>query len=167
MSGGESAVARAKRGWAQHWQTRHLIAAWFAILGALAWLMQAFGMWMQSQEGKWQNNDYLSVGDSTITADNLMSLLCVAFLLVTALLGGGAVYLLRGRTSGRYPVMAGAWLVTLGQLFAAVLAWIPIDAFYHSTPPNPVFMTPLVIFPLLTILLLTGRADPSDYPIHQ
>ncbi|GAB4585763.1 hypothetical protein [Nocardia sp. IFM 10818] len=167
MPGDESAVVRVKRGWAQHRQTRYRIAAGFAILGALVWLMLAFGMWMQSQEGKWQDNDYLSIGDSTISADDLMSLLGIAFLLIAALLASGAVFLLRGRPSGRSLILAGAWLVTLGQLFAAVLARIPIDAFYYSTPPSPVFITPLVIFPLLTILCLTGRADPSGSPTHR
>lgn len=158
MAVDESAAVRAMRGWARSWRARYRLAAGLAIAGAFVWTMQAFGGWMQSQEGKWQNNDYLSVGDSMVTADNLLALLALAFLLIAGLLGCGAALLLRGRISGRYPLLAGAWLVTVGQLFAAVLAWIPIDAFYHSAPANLVFATPLVVFPVLTILCLTdGR----------
>ncbi|MEV6278655.1 hypothetical protein [Nocardia sp. NPDC051832] len=152
----ESTVAQAQRGWAQHQRTRYQIAAWLAIPGALVWTIQALGAWIQSQEGKWQDKEYLSIGDSTIAADDLLTFLSYAFLLIGLLLGYGAVLLLRGKTSGRRPLLVGAWLVILGQLGAGVLAAIPIDAFHHSAPPNLVFSTLLVIFPVLTILCLTG-----------
>ncbi|MFE3753195.1 hypothetical protein ACFXO9_02705 [Nocardia tengchongensis] len=48
--------------------------------------------------------------DSAITADNLLALLTVAFLLIAALLGSGATLLLRGKPSGRHLLLAGsAW----------------------------------------------------------
>ncbi|MGY4102961.1 hypothetical protein ACW2Q0_25880, partial [Nocardia sp. R16R-3T] len=137
---------------------------WLAIPGALLWAFQAFGAWIQSQEGKWQNAEYLPVGDSMVTADRLLTLLSFAFLLIAGLLGSGATLLLRGKMSGRYQLLSGAWLVVLGQLFAAVLAWIPIDAFYYSTPANLVFVTPLVVFPLMTILCLTQGRRSSRSP---
>lgn len=158
-----SAAARAGAAWAQCRTARYRFAAGLAVAGSLAWAAQAFGAWMQSQEGKWQGNEYLSVGGSSITADNLLTLLSLAYLLVAGLLGRGAVLLLRDRVSGRSTLMAGAWLVTLGQLFAAALAWWPIDAFYHHAPAHIVFATPLVAFPVLTILCLTEvRAAPDE-----
>ncbi len=150
-----SVVSRAHREWVRARRIRHRFAAWLALPGALLWGSMAFAAWMRSQEGKWQNADYLALGDSTITADNLLTLLCWAFLLVAGLLGGGAILLLRGRVSGLPLLLTGAWLVVFGQIFAAVLAWIPIDAFFHSAPPHLVFATPLVLFPLLMILCLT------------
>ena len=151
----ESTVARAERGWVRYQQTRYRTAAWLAVPGAVVWILQAFAAWMQSQEGKWQDNGYLSVGGAEVAADDLLTFLAVAFLLIAGLLGYGAALLLRDRMSGRYPVLAGAWLVVLGQLFAGVLAAIPIDEFHHSPPANLVFLTPLVVFPLLVILCLT------------
>lgn len=154
-------VPRVWAGWVRFQEMRFRIAAWSAIPGALLWAVQAFGAWIQSQEGKWQGKDYLSVGGSTITADNLLTMLALAFLLIAGLLASGAVHLLRGNMSGRYLLLAGAWLVVLGQLFAGVLAAIPIDAFYHSAPANVVFVTPLAIFPLLTIVCLTPGGRPA------
>ncbi|MCP2295715.1 hypothetical protein SAMN04244553_4801 [Nocardia amikacinitolerans] len=155
MAGSESAVVRGNRIWDRSWRGRYRVAACLAILGALIWTMQSLGACVQSQEGKWQDRDYLSVGNSMITADNLLALLCFAFLVVAGMLGCGAVLVLRGNMFGRHLIAAGAWLVICGQLFAAVLASIPIDAFHYSTPANLVFATPLVIFPLVTILCLT------------
>lgn len=157
----ESLATQANRVWAGSRKTRDRIAAGLAIPGALLWLMQALGAWIQSQEGKWQNTAYLSLGDSTITADNLLALLGVAFLHIAALLGIGAILLLRGRPSGRYLVLTGSALVVLGQVFAAVLAAIPIDAFSTSAPADLVFATPLVIFPVATIacLINSGRHE--------
>ncbi|ASF06387.1 hypothetical protein NBRGN_082_00150 [Nocardia brasiliensis NBRC 14402] len=152
-------VARAWAGWVRFQEARFRIAVWLAIPGALLWAVQALGAWIQSQEGKWQDKDYLSIGGSTITADNLLTMLALAFLLITGLLTAGAIYLLRGNRSGRYLLLTGACLVVLGQLFAGVLAAIPIDAFYYSAPANVVFVTPLAIFPLLTILCLTPAAQ--------
>ncbi|WP_280484483.1 hypothetical protein [Nocardia cyriacigeorgica] len=152
----ESAAARVRRGWARARETRYRIAAGLGLAGSLVWAGQAFGAWMQSQEGKWQGNEYMSVGGWELTADNLLTLLSLAALVVAGLLGWGAVGLLRGRASGRTALLAGAWLVALGQLIAAVLAWLPIDAFYYSAPANLVFATPLVVFPLLTILLCSS-----------
>ncbi|MFF2087950.1 hypothetical protein ACFVVM_29570 [Nocardia sp. NPDC058176] len=157
----ESMALRMAGSWMDGRRARHLLAAGLGIAGALLWAMQALGGWLQSHEGKWQNNDYLSVGNSTITADDLLTMVSLASLLIAGLLGLGATLLLCGRVSGRHPLLAGAWLVVLGQLFAAVLAWIPIDAFYHSTPANIVFATPLVALPLLTILLLTEGHAPT------
>ncbi|MGX1772546.1 hypothetical protein ACWIGW_10560 [Nocardia brasiliensis] len=154
-----SVVARAWAGWIQFQEMRFRIAAWLAMPGALLWAVQALGAWIQSQEGKWQDNDYLSVGGSTVTADNLLRMLSFAFLLIAGLLAVGAVYLLRGNMSGRYLLLGGAWLVVIGQLFAGVLAAIPIDAFYYSAPANVVFVTPLAIFPVLVIVSLTPGAQ--------
>ncbi|MEV0764887.1 hypothetical protein [Nocardia sp. NPDC050435] len=117
--------------------------------------MQALGAWIQSQEGKWQNKEYLSAGGFVVDADDLMLFSCFAFLLIAGLLGYGAVILLGGNEVGRYPLLTGAWLVVFGQLFAGILAAIPIDAFYYSPPANLVFSTILVVFPLFAILCLT------------
>lgn len=160
MATDESTLAQAQRGWARNLRVRYRIASSLAIAGALVWGAQAFGAWIQSQEGKWQDKEYLRVGDSQITAEDLLTFLSFAFLLIAGLLGYGAVLLLRGKTSGRYLLLSGAWLVVLGQLFAAVLAWIPIDAFRYSSPPSLVFSTALLIFPLLTILCLTDGRRP-------
>lgn len=155
-------MAEWARVWGESWRTRYRVAAWLAIPGALLWMMGAFGSWMQSREGKWQDAEYLTLGGAEVTADSLLAFLMLAFLLVAALLMSGAVLLLRGNTSGRYLLLAGAWLVLLGQSFAAVLAWIPIDAFYHSTPPSVVFSTPLIVFPIATILCL----HPGPIPLR-
>ncbi|MBF6317317.1 hypothetical protein IU421_08355 [Nocardia cyriacigeorgica] len=114
----ESAAARVRRGWARARETRYRIAAGMGLAGSLVWAGQAFGAWMQSQEGKWQGNEYMSVGGWELTADNLLTLLSVAALVVAGLLGWGAVGLLRGRAYGRTALVAGAWLVALGQLVA-------------------------------------------------
>ncbi|MFC4373625.1 hypothetical protein ACFO5K_05885 [Nocardia halotolerans] len=143
--------------WARFRRVRYGIAAVLAIAGALLWTMQALGAWLQSQEGKWQHSDYLAFGSTTLDADDLLTMLSRASLLVAALLGWGTVSLLLGLPSGRPVLLTGAWLVVLGQLFAAVLAWIPVNAFYHHSPANLVFLTPLVTFPLLLILCLTNR----------
>ncbi|MGW4354883.1 hypothetical protein ACWELJ_22640 [Nocardia sp. NPDC004582] len=153
-------VAGWVRGWGESWRTRYRVAAWLAIPGALLWMMEAFGAWMQSQEAKWQSAPYLTLGATEVAADSLLALLVLAFLLVSALLMSGAVLLLRGNIFGRYPLLAGAWLVLLGQFVAAVLAWIPIDAFYYSTPPSFVFATPLIAFPIVAILCLTRPPIP-------
>ncbi|MFD3593000.1 hypothetical protein ACFWU5_09745 [Nocardia sp. NPDC058640] len=156
-----SVVTRVSGYWARSRSARYPLAAVLGMLGAVLWAMQALGVWMQSQEGKWQD-DYLSVGSSTVATDSLLTMLAVVFLLIAGLLGRGAVLLLRGKRSGCSWLVTGAWMVILGQLFAAVLAWIPIDAFYHSAPANLVFATPLVVFPLLTVLCLTeGRRAPT------
>ncbi|QLY29922.1 hypothetical protein H0264_32730 [Nocardia huaxiensis] len=151
----ESAASRAREFWARSRDTRSRIALWLAIPGALVWTVQALGAWIQSQEGKWQDNEYLSIGSAAIHADTLLTFLACAFLLIAVLLGTGAVLLLRADPLGRYLLLAGAGLVTVGQLFAAVLAEIPIDAFYYSPPANLVFSTILVVFPLSTIICLT------------
>ncbi|WP_280404139.1 hypothetical protein [Nocardia brasiliensis] len=153
------AVPRAWAAWVGFQETRFRIAAWLAIPGAVLWAAQALGAWIQSQEGKWQDNDYLSVGGSTITADSLLTMLACAFLLIAGLLTVGAIYLLRGNMFGRYLLLAGAWLVVIGQLFAGMLAAIPIDAFYYSAPANVVFVTPLAIFPVLVIVCLMPGAQ--------
>ncbi|MFD6356807.1 hypothetical protein [Nocardia tengchongensis] len=75
----ESLATQVRRVWIGSRKARERIAAGLAIPGALLWAMQALGAWIQSQEGKWQNTAYLSAGDSTITADNLLALLGVAF----------------------------------------------------------------------------------------
>ncbi len=147
-------VSQAFRGWIRVRHIRYRIAAWLALSGAFVWALMAFAAWMQSQEGKWQDAEYLALGDSTITADTLLTLLSWAFLLVAGLLGSGSVLLLRGKGTGVPLVLTGAVVVVLGQIFAAILAGIPIDAFRYSTPPHVVFATPLVIFPLTTILCM-------------
>ncbi|MEU0873914.1 hypothetical protein [Nocardia brasiliensis] len=152
-------VARARAGWMRFQEMRFRIAAWLAMPGAVLWAAQALGAWIQSQEGKWQDNDYLSVGGSTITADSLLTMLAFAFLLIAGLLTVGAIHLLRGNMFGRYLLLAGAWLVVIGQLFAGLLAAIPIDAFYYSAPANVVFVTPLAIFPVLVIVCLMPGAQ--------
>ncbi|MFC9898044.1 hypothetical protein ACFVMC_30510 [Nocardia sp. NPDC127579] len=116
---------------------------------------------MQSQEGKWRDAAYLSVGDRVIAADDLLTFLCLVFLLVAGLLGYGAVLLLRGKLFGRFPLLVGAWAVVIGQLFAGVLAAIPIDAFHYSAPPSLVFVTPAVLFPMVTILFLVSATPIS------
>ncbi|MFE6858554.1 hypothetical protein [Nocardia sp. NPDC057668] len=159
----ESATTRLGRGRVRNQRARYRIAAWLAIAGALVWAVQALGALIQSQEGKWQGGSYLTIGGSSITAATVLTLSAFAFVVVSSLLGGGAVSLLRGWGFGRYVLLAGAWLVALGQLTAALLAWIPIDAFYHSPPANFVFYTPAVVFPVVTILCLIDiRESPVD-----